>query len=114
MNREKFIRDTHAMLEAQGGFAIRGTTCFYRDAEGKKCAIGLHIPEELYRMGMEGSGITSLFTSFPRVEEVFEKKYGVISTDDQYFLGVVQRTMHDYPAQMGEKLSSLEDCLKLI
>lgn len=42
----------------EGGFPcnIKGTmNCLYRSSEGKKCAVGLLIPDEKYKTSFEGS-----------------------------------------------------------
>lgn len=47
-----------AHLRAQGEKAISGTgLCLYRGADGRKCAVGCLIPDELYTPAVEGEAV---------------------------------------------------------
>ena len=37
-----------------------GGSCYYRTDDGRKCAIGRHIPDELYDVSIENKGIDSI------------------------------------------------------
>lgn len=44
-------------IRQQGGFAVNGTLgCAYRTRDGRKCAVGHLIPDEIYKPDMEGHG----------------------------------------------------------
>jgi len=40
-------------------------TCRYRTDDGRKCAIGRHIPDDLYHTGMEGALTTETMKTLP-------------------------------------------------
>lgn len=44
-------------------------TCAYRGEDGKKCAVGCLIPDELYDPKMETKGVFALFEFWPSVME---------------------------------------------
>lgn len=46
--------------------------CQLRDPEGRKCAIGVLIPDELYRPEMEGKSVSALAREYKELAEVFE------------------------------------------
>ena len=45
-------------------------TCFYRTPDGKKCAIGRHIPDDKYKASMEGCFDEDILKTLP--EEIQE------------------------------------------
>jgi hypothetical protein len=64
-----------------------GTGCLYRGPDGKKCAIGYLIPDELYDPDMEGRGMsTHAFAKFAKILHW--------NADDIEFLSGLQET-HD-------------------
>lgn len=102
MNRMKFVEDTVTMLQEQGCYSTNGATCMYKTPDDRKCAIGLHIPDEIYDPDMEGMGVLTLFVKFPEVKAHLSSKYGEfndhnnnIYQDDKSFLLKVQRHLHD-------------------
>jgi len=46
-----------------------GGTCLYRGGEGKKCAVGVLIPNDLYQEDMEMHGVEDVFKLFPHIKE---------------------------------------------
>jgi hypothetical protein len=54
-------------LVCQGGRSVSasGTDCRYRGSDGRKCAVGFLIPDELYVWRMEGDSISGLCGHFP-------------------------------------------------
>lgn len=45
--------------------------CMYRAPDGKMCAVGCLIPDELYKEGMEGRTFDMLMEGFPELESIF-------------------------------------------
>jgi hypothetical protein len=76
-------------LLTQNAKAHRGDKCVYRAEDGKKCAIGCLIPDDVYSPDMEGQSILSLLES-----DVWTKKLP-FSLDDAEFLGYLQ-AIHDW------------------
>ena len=87
MNNQEFFDKTLAHLRQQGVRSAQGARCLYRGPDGTKCAIGFHIPDELYESEMEGKGVGYLITHFPEVQPLFN---GV----NRYLLSEMQ-TLHD-------------------
>lgn len=76
--------------------------CAYRDAEGRKCAIGALIPDWAYKAEIEGEPVELIAWKHPEFSFVL----GVESEKDTYFLGALQR-VHDayapkvWPIELG-------------
>lgn len=51
--RQRAVNEAFTFLIAQGKPGMTGTTCHLRGAGGEKCAIGLFIPDDIYRPDME-------------------------------------------------------------
>ena len=47
--------------------AASNSVCWYRATQGRKCAIGCLIPDDMYDPRMEGHGIRHLMQDFPGV-----------------------------------------------
>lgn len=45
--------------------------CAYRTPDGKMCAVGCLIPDELYHPDMEGKTVGGLLDGFPEIRELF-------------------------------------------
>ena len=75
-------------LFKQGGLSVDSKMkCAYRSPEGKMCAVGCRIPEDMYRFAMEGLGAMQVVEQFKVPEELIE--YQVMfahlqSVHDQY------------------------------
>jgi len=57
-----FLEDTvkyYSEDTSRRAVTISGS-CFYRTDDGRKCAIGRHIPDELYDVSIENKGICSI------------------------------------------------------
>ena len=50
---------------------ILGNYCRYRDFDGRSCAIGCLIPDDMYEEGMEGTGVTGLVETYPEINDMF-------------------------------------------
>lgn len=50
---KEYVLETLSLLIKQGAASYSGVFCAYRDGKGNKCAIGMHIPDELYHPHME-------------------------------------------------------------
>lgn len=77
MNNQEFFSKTVDHLRRQNKKATNGKLCTYRmeDPERSghflKCAIGVHIPDSLYRETMEGRNVFHL-AKMPGMSDVFE------------------------------------------
>lgn len=111
MDRRQVVIDAATALYEQGEYSTIHSgkegrlICRYRSETGCKCAIGLLIPDELYRPDMEQFNIHALlmghFTSNPALHNHLQQKYGTISQEDSTFLLDVQRELHDERALNG-------------
>ena len=71
MNNQQFFDVTVAHLRKQGKPAIEPGFCAYLTSDGKKCAVGCHIPAGVYKREMEGNGSVRLMKDFPEVAKIF-------------------------------------------
>ena len=82
----------HLLL--QKGRAYDEGACQYRDKQGRKCAIGCLIPDEMYLPDMEGMGVLSLLDHFSQVKDLFDD-----TLIRPYFVGAglltALQTVHD-------------------
>ncbi len=91
-----------ASQEFQGCYIEIGI-CAYRGANGRKCAIGWCIPDEVYTPGMEEKSIRTLLREFgDRLKDVFPPS---ISED---ILAELQRC-HDMPRDSEERRNMLRE-----
>lgn len=72
--------------------------CLYRGEEGKCCAIGVCIPDKVYKPDMEGYDIEKVVEKFPEVKEYLPE----VSLDK---LREIQRA-HDVLSQVGWNTNS--------
>jgi hypothetical protein len=84
--------ENYSILEGAGLM----TSCVYRHPQGKKCAIGMYIPDELYNSDWEGKNINSIYPSIKNV----------LPIDDKLFWNTLQQN-HDECAD--SKKASNED-----
>ena len=73
MNNQEFFDKTMEHLRKQG-VQSRGeaSCCLYRGPEGTRCAIGFHIPDEMYKWGMEGKCVGNLLGHYPELRHLFK------------------------------------------
>lgn len=86
----------------------------YKTPEGKKCAIGLHIPDDLYDPSMENQVVEKLLFNFPSLSVYLSSKYGEIQISDISFIGQVQVTIHDSRSRLYMPLLTLEEAKKML
>jgi hypothetical protein len=68
LNKQEAFDKAVKGIILQGGPSREGTGCLYRGPDGKKCAIGHLIPDELYDPDMEGRGMSiHAFTKFAAI-----------------------------------------------
>ena len=72
MNNQEFFDKTMEHLRKQGVPSARGTSCLYRGPNGTSCAIGFHIPDELYKPEMEGKEVGNLLGHYPELRPLFK------------------------------------------
>lgn len=72
---DQLIVDSLDMLIQQGKRSSRDGECAYRGEDGAKCAIGFHIPDELYDVRMEGFEFYALARWSPNVLKFLMDKY---------------------------------------
>lgn len=51
-------------------FEGHSATCLYRGPKGKKCAVGLFIPDEVYSPGMEDKNVAAIVKRYPKLLSV--------------------------------------------
>lgn len=92
INRQEAFNIAYRGLRSQGfeQSLLPGTkaTCAYRGAEGRRCAIGWLVGDDVYDPKMEGGGVH-------RLVSYLQTKY---SSDDQEFLGELQACHDRYSA----------------
>jgi len=59
MTSREVFDTVKAHLLAQGEKSAVGTDCRYRDPEGRKCAIGCLVKDDLYNEALEGKNVLS-------------------------------------------------------
>ena len=106
MNNQEFFDKTLAHLKQQGVRSAQGASCLYRGPDGTKCAIGFHIPDELYESEMEGKGVGNLLVHYPELKPLFEgvsdglmiELQGLHDNDlgTSYFEGMVEKIASRY------------------
>lgn len=70
MTEQEFFDKTITHLVTQGRPAMTAAgTCKYRTTDGLKCAIGCHIPDELYSRRMEGDSVYQLVERYPETQK---------------------------------------------
>ena len=72
MNNQEFFDRTLAHLKQQGVRSAEGAKCLYRGPYRTKCAIGFHIPDELYKPEMEGRSVGNILARHPELKPLFE------------------------------------------
>ena len=75
MNKQEVFNKVIAHMREQRRPAVadnpdRGFACVYREAGGRKCAIGALIPDEVYDEAMEGRPVRHILTNMPMFEAV--------------------------------------------
>ena len=88
MDRQAIFNKVVQHLRKQGSQAVDDNGCLYRSLDGKKCAIGCLIPDELYNQNIERCGVRSLSHIF------LANCIPGYSPDDEEFLSRLQR-VHD-------------------
>lgn len=78
---------THLLTQNAKSKDPKGPTCLYRGPEGRTCAIGHLIPDEVYAKGMEGSAFSNLM-------EVWVMRLPVWFPANRQLLSALQRC-HD-------------------
>ena len=96
MNNQEFFTATVAHLRKQGMKAMENNTCLYRGSDGMQCAVGCHIPAEMYRPEMEGRCCDVLFSEFGKVAQVFDGVNGNL-------IGAMQEVHDEYPVGRWEE-----------
>lgn len=92
--RQEFAAKTYKLLKKQGRRSTRSCNdCVYRDAAGRGCAIGVHIPEEAYKPEWDNrdhlTDIKSVAKRDPEILVLLDA-----AAEDVPFLSNVQHT-HD-------------------
>lgn len=55
----------HVLTHFKGASISRSRkTCLYRGSKGRKCAVGLFIPDSLYSPSMEGNGVSKIYNTY--------------------------------------------------
>ena len=105
MDKQAIFNKVVQHLRAQKSQAIDVLGCLYRTEDGKKCAIGCLIPDELYTPNIERLGVRSLPVAF------LQKCIPGYSPDDEGLLARLQR-VHDNPFTIDELEERLQRVAK--
>lgn len=88
LSQQEIFNKVMTHLFAQGEPAKnKRDECAYRGLNGKQCAVGCLIPDELYNKKMEGQSVTEVFYRFPNVRDYLGK--------DNIFLLTALQDLHD-------------------
>lgn len=90
MTRQEMFNHVATKILEQGGPAWSVQGCVYRTADGKKCAAGWLIPDELYKTDMEGLR----FHSYAWREMGLSQGLPEYLTSEDIFIRILQ-TAHD-------------------
>lgn len=55
----------HLRIQKEKSYNTRQLSCMYHNKEGLKCAVGIHIPDEVYDPAMEGESVNTILRKFP-------------------------------------------------
>ena len=82
-NQEFFDKATSGFLK-QGVLSVDKTgECVYRCDDGRRCAVGFVVPDELYRFEFEGHAIETLIAEREDVEAFFSKVTALFAVEIQ-------------------------------
>lgn len=73
------------------------SSCAYRGANGARCAVGVFIPNHLYRRTMEDLGAPKLLESFPHLEKLMPLDSDALKEFQQ---------VHDYGCEGDTKINA--------
>lgn len=73
MNAQEIFDKVVTHLRTQKSRAMLGNSCAYRAPDGKMCAVGCLIPDELYDPKMENKGVMWLLVNKFTVPEFFKE-----------------------------------------
>lgn len=89
MTRQEIFDKVVAHFAVQREVAAEYGMCMYRTPDGRKCAIGALIPDEVYSQRLEDKSVDTLFLEFPDI-----MRASGLSDDDSRFLFALQHA-HD-------------------
>lgn len=82
-NQEAFDKVAKHLLTQRAKAMKTPSICAYRAADGKTCAVGCLIPDELYSPAMEGSGVGAVVRDFPEFGKFLEGVAGTMLAELQ-------------------------------
>lgn len=114
MTKREFVQQTAEKLLAQGDYAateLNNGGCEYRTKDGRKCAIGVWIPDELYDPKMEGIYIGSEGPTFDPIRKFL---YQLVPDASLGFFAEVQSQLHDSRVRQYPRLPlmTIEEALE--
>ena len=109
MTKQEMYDKVKAHLLTQGAkSSIPGIDCAYRGEHGRKCAIGVLIPDEVYSPEMEGRTVGLLSIVYPNIELKYLEIEGTIrfanklqQIHDFYSPCVWENKLHELAVQEG-------------
>lgn len=89
MNKRNTFNIVAEHLLKQGGRASEAEgTCLYRASDGRKCAFGVLIPDELYNPILENTTVDHIFGLFSsRLKEQDRQKYDMVAATIRAYFG---------------------------
>ena len=90
MDKQKIFDKVLQHFRMQGRKSSSGAICLYRGPRGLQCAIGCLIPDELYKLDMEGRNVATVLESSPALCALL----GITGTSDCHLLKKLQ-VIHD-------------------
>jgi hypothetical protein len=97
MDKQKIALEIVQHMAQQKTAAITPNDgCMYRTQDGKKCAIGGIIPDDLYSEEMEGKLIRGILVGFTELAQYFKNKYGIDKEQEEHILLLNEfQSIHD-------------------
>lgn len=111
---QEFFDKTLDHLRKQGGPAIVDGSCKYRGNQGRSCAVGCHIPPELYSPNMEGDDVLTLSEVFPEVDAYLCEDMDLVSELQAVHDGYVQSDPHTWDEYLELQMAKVATNFNLV
>ncbi len=117
--KKEIVDKTVQGLRAQGGYSLYRSlvtgipVCRYRSGDGRKCAVGIHIPDDMYHADLEGEMVHSKVI----VHALMASGISEYSERDVLYLlqGIHDdRAYHYVQSPFGTEAAHLEATLKMM
>ena len=77
MNRAEIVEETKKRILAQGGYSLEGRSCRDSSSDGKRCAVGVWLPEDFDTSEFEGASVCGLQSEVINILPIDDKGFWV-------------------------------------